>query len=219
VKITGRAGWGVTALVALVAACSNETASPPVDPEADASYVASAAVGPCAAIMQRHPIEGQTHVATCSYVKYQTNPPSSGDHYSVWGAFTTYTEPLPEGFWVHDLEHGAIVLTYNCPGGCDDEVAAAQAMIDAYPDDPICTQSGGTVRHRFVMTPDPGLDVRFAASAWGWTLRANCFDKDAFLAFARARYGFGPEVLCQDGVDVVGTSGDPPGCGAAPASN
>jgi len=34
------------------------------------------------------------------------------------------------------------------------------------------------------MLPDPDLDVRFAASAWGFTLKAACFDRDAFASRA-----------------------------------
>jgi hypothetical protein len=181
------------------------------------TYDASAPVGVCGAVTQQHAIEGATHVAVCSYVDYLTLPPSSGDHYPYWAAYMTYDQPVPEGFWVHDLEHGAIVLTYDCgEAGCADDIAAAQQMIDAWPDDPLCDAAAEGVKGRFVMTPDPRLDVRFAASAWGWTLRANCFDPAAFLAFAQAHYGQGPEVLCTNGVDVVGTSAAPPGCGDPP---
>ena len=179
------------------------------------SFAASTPVGFCGAVTQQHPIEGATHVAICSYVEYHTLPPSSGDHYPVWAAYMTYDQPVPEGYWVHNLEHGSIVLSYNCgEAGCASDIAAAQQMIDQYADDPICLADNEGVRHRFVMTPDPRLDVRFAASAWGWTLRANCFDPSAFLAFAKAHYGQGTEPLCNNGQDVIGTSGDPAGCGA-----
>jgi hypothetical protein len=144
-----------------------ETFSPP-----DASFDASAPTGKCDAVEQEQAIEGFTHVDVCSYVEYFTKPPSSGDHYPIWAAYKTYTTAIPEGFFVHNLEHGAIVLTYNCPNGCAADVAAAQAMIDALPADPDCAAQGSTVRRRTLMTPDPSLDVPFAASAWGWTLRA-----------------------------------------------
>jgi hypothetical protein len=182
---------------------------------AGSSLGPSAPVGPCGAVTQQHLIEGETHVPICSYVDYHTLPPSSGDHYPVWAAYMTYEQAVPEGYWVHDLEHGAIVLSYNCgEAGCAGDIAAAQQMMDQYPDDSLCTAAGEGVRHRLVMTPDPRLDVRFAASAWGWTLRADCFDADAFVAFANAHYGQGPEVLCANGEDVIGTaSADPAGCG------
>ncbi len=185
-----------------------ETFSPP-----DASFDASAPTGKCDAVEQEQAIEGFTHVDVCSYVEYFTKPPSSGDHYPIWAAYKTYTTAIPEGFFVHNLEHGAIVLTYNCPNGCAADVAAAQAMIDALPDDPDCAAQGSTVRRRTLMTPDPKLDVPFAASAWGWTLRAKCFDTDAFRAFALRHYNQGREDICSDGDDVsVGLAAN---CGAA----
>ncbi len=162
--------------------------------------------------------EGATHVAICLYVDYHTLPPSSGDHYPIWAAYMTYSDqPVPEELL--GPQSGARddrPLVQNCgAAGCASDIAAAQAMIDAYPDDPLCASQETGVRVRFVMTPDPRLDVRFAASAWGWTLRANCFDTAAFLAFARAHYGNGPEAICSDGEDVItAASGDPAGCGA-----
>src|SRR5579863_2467829 len=93
--------------------------------------------GACNAIVAQHPIEGATHVAVCSPVTYATKPPSSGNHYPIWAAYQTYASAIPEGFWVHDLEHGAVVVSYNCPSGCADQVADAQAWISALPDDPI----------------------------------------------------------------------------------
>jgi hypothetical protein len=48
------------------------------------------------------------------------------------------------------------------------------------------------------MTPDPTLDVKFAAAAWGHTLRAPCFDAQAFAAFIAERKDKGPEYFPQD---------------------
>ncbi len=168
-------------------------------------------IGPCAAVIESHPIEGSTHVAVCSPVTYLTKPPSSGNHYPIWAAYQSYASAIPEGFWVHNLEHGAVVVSYDCPGGCASDVAAAQAWIDGMPDDPLCVPASGDARIRMVMTPDPNLDVRFAASAWGWTLRANCFDPVTFGAFVQTHYNQGPEVLCSQGLDL--SLGVQDGCG------
>jgi hypothetical protein len=169
----------------------------------DAADATPPDAGSCAPVVEQHPWEGATHVPVCSAVTYVSNPPSSGNHYPIWAAFQTFTTPVPRGFYVHDLEHGAIVITYNCPGGCAAEVAAAQAFIDALPVDPLC---GGAAppNRRVVMTPDPMLDVRWAASAWLWTLTAPCFDPVAFGQFVSAHYGNGPEVECANGVDPTG---------------
>lgn len=172
---------------------------------------ASEPTGPCNATVEPHPIEGFTHVAVCSHVTYSTKPPSSGDHYPIWAAYRSYSTTIPEGFWVHDLEHGAVVLSYNCPGGCASDVNAAESWIAGLSDDPLCNPSAGDPRLRVIMTPDPNLDVKFAASAWGWTLRADCFDPVAFGSFAQAHYGHGPEALCAQGQDL--SLGVQDGCG------
>jgi hypothetical protein len=138
-------------------------------------------------------------------VQYSSNPPTSGPHYPVWAAFKTYAAPVPRGFYVHDLEHGAVVITYNCPGGCDAELAQLQAFLDARPADPLCT---APLKNRFVVTPDPLLDVRFAASAWGWALRSGCFDLPFLGAFIDAHYAQGPENFCFDGSDPPMCDGD-----------
>lgn len=191
---------------AAASACNDD--GPAVD---STSYEASAPMGPCDAVEQRHAIEGQTHVPECSTIAYGTKPPSSGNHYDSWAAFKIYTNAIPEGYWVHDLEHGAVVISYNCAdGGCGADVSAAAEMLNSLPPDPVCLATS-TVPRRTIMTPDPNLDVSFAASAWGYTLRAKCFDADVFRSFVMRHSGAGPENLCGDGVDLA--KGLAPGCG------
>jgi hypothetical protein len=156
-----------------------------------------------AATIEEHPATAFTHQAQCSAVTYDTNPPSGGNHYATWAAFQTYSFPLSPGFLVHSLEHGAIVLWYNCADGCDAEVAAAQAFIDALPEDALCDGQGAA--RRLVLVPYPALERRWAASAWGWTLNADCFDPTAFGDFVSAHYGRGREDLC-NGPGVVFSS-------------
>jgi hypothetical protein len=37
-------------------------------------------------------------------------PPTSGKHYDNWAPFGVYDEPIEDGFAVHDLEHGGVVV-------------------------------------------------------------------------------------------------------------
>jgi hypothetical protein len=151
------------------------------------------------------------HVPLCLPIGYSTNPPSSGQHYPIWAQYKRYKSPVAHGFWVHDLEHGAIVVTYNCPGGCDAELAALEAMVAKLPVDPTCAPP---VARRVVITPDPDLDTRFAASAWGKYIKSDCFDLDTLKAFYNAFYASAPENFCADGIDPNDPdSGVPVGCG------
>jgi hypothetical protein len=150
----------------------------------------------CTVEVAQHPSEGGEHLTSCQpFPTYQTEPPSSGNHYPVWADYHTYKTPVPWGHLVHSLEHGAIVIVYNCPGGCAGEVARAQALIDQQPVDPGCVSP---TRHRIILAPDPTLDVRWAASAWTWTLRAPCFDAAAFGDFIHAHYDMGGESFCNE---------------------
>ncbi|MGH7296132.1 MAG: DUF3105 domain-containing protein, partial [Polyangiaceae bacterium] len=134
-------------------------------------------------------------------VQWDSNPPSSGPHFPIWAAFQAYTSPVPRGYYLHDEEHGAIVMLYTCAddGGCPDVAAALQSVSDAIPDDPLCAQTGEGVRVRTVITPDPLLDVPVAAAAWGWIYRAECVDLPTLTQFALDHYARGPEVLCANG--------------------
>jgi Protein of unknown function (DUF3105) len=140
-----------------------------------------------------HDSEGNQHITVCSTTTYHTVPPSSGPHYPNWPVYKTYAQPVPWGFLVHGLEHGAIVVTYNCPAGCADEVALAQAWIDGLTD-PDC----GDEPARVVLAPDPTLDVRWAASAWAWTLRACAFDAEMFQVFFTDHRNQGGELICRN---------------------
>lgn len=68
--------------------------------------------------VQAHPPDpetGQQHLAPPARAIYPHNPPSSGPHYGatpVGGAFSE--ERAPE-LWIHNLEHGHIVILYG-PG-------------------------------------------------------------------------------------------------------
>jgi hypothetical protein len=103
--------------------------------------------------------------------------------------------PVPWGNLVPALEHGAVVIVYNCGGdtACQDDIGRAQAFIDALPPDPDCPG------HRVILAPDPTLPVRWAASAWTWTLQADCFDLTSFTQFYADHYGHGREVVCSGG--------------------
>jgi len=140
------------------------------------------------------------HVAVCSMITYPMNPPVYGDHYPVWAAYKSYSFPVPLGFLVHNLEHGAVELLYNCPQGCADEVALAQTFLDALPMDPRCTPE---VKHQTILSPDPTLPSRWAVVAWGHSLTSDCFDRAAFQIFYDANVAHGPEDICSDGADLT----------------
>jgi hypothetical protein len=157
----------------------------------------------CGAVKRSFEIQTSFHVPNCQALDYRTNPPSSGDHYGTWAAFRNYDNPVPRGFWVHSMEHGAVVVAYRCTD-CQDEVEAAVEAIAEVGVDPLCCsdQNCATPVSRVILTPDPELETDWAAASWGYTLTADCFESEIFRDFIVERRGHGAEAVCNDGTDL-----------------
>jgi endogenous inhibitor of DNA gyrase (YacG/DUF329 family) len=153
----------------------------------------------CSTQIRHEEDNGSGHYPFCSELKWNTSPPTSGKHYGSHAAFGTYTDSVPYGFLVHSLEHGAIVIGYNCPEGCAKEVEDMQAMIDRYPCDSGCTNLN---LRRFVLAPDPRINVRWAASAWNWSWKSTCPDTVSLAKFSHDHYAQGLEDLFELGIDL-----------------
>jgi hypothetical protein len=164
----------------------------PGPPDLASPIDADVSDGGCSVEESMPPLETGVHVPVCSAVTHGSKPPSSGQHYPSWPLFRIYDKPVPWGFLVHGLEHGAVVIVHNCPAGCPAELAELKAMVEATPTKPGCS------RPPVIVSPDPTLDVPFAASAWGYTLRASCFDRARFADFIQRRVNKGPENIPSD---------------------
>ncbi|QQG43038.1 MAG: DUF3105 domain-containing protein [Candidatus Daviesbacteria bacterium] len=57
--------------------------------------------------------EGRKHVPE-SEMSFQFNPPTSGDHDAAWITKGFYDEPRSDGSLVHSLEHGYVIVWYDC---------------------------------------------------------------------------------------------------------
>lgn len=146
------------------------------------------------------PDMGHTHVAVGTQVTYTYCPPASGRHYNAAanGPITARVygpgdAVIPEG-WVHNLEHGALVLLYK---GETPDQAALRAAFDAIGPSPVCGfqpggQSPGPLVARFDQMTWP-----YAALVWGRVLPLQTVDIPAIVAFY-AKYGeqTNPEKLC-----------------------
>ncbi|MSP61438.1 MAG: DUF3105 domain-containing protein [Myxococcales bacterium] len=157
--------------------------------------------------------EGAFHIDYCDTAPHAHNPPTSGLHWPwhpEWGVFTGVPQ---REWWIHALEHGGVVLLYNCPpaidggvpdgggmgaypcpdmgvpkapNGCPNEIAKLVAIFKARKPDHL-----GVVR--IIVAPDPLLPKKFGAVAWNWSYVSDQFDEKAIQCFVDARYGNGPE--------------------------
>jgi uncharacterized membrane protein YgcG len=124
------------------------------------------------------------------------NPPCGGDHWPVWAPYEKHTAPLPRPAYVHDEEHGAVVLLYSCPEGCPEVVTTLEQVFDEAPTDATCATLNPPVNARMLLAPDPEIPTPIAAAAWGATYTATCIDKASLSAFVERVYRKGPEDTC-----------------------
>lgn len=187
------------ALLLALWGCGKAEPSTPSDAGAQPLEVTAIDAGCAIAVESWAPGAG-VHVPVGTDLSWPSNPPCGGAHYPVWAAFQEFTSPVPRGYYVHDLEHGAVVLLYNCAlvaGDCAPFLDALRQAAAALPDDPKC---GGGVRVRTVLSPDPLLADPLAAASWGFVYRAQCVDLPSLKAFAAAHYAHAPEDECANGV-------------------
>ncbi len=155
---------------------------------------------PCAITVEAVTPAPANHVPVGTAVNWNSNPPAGGSHYPIWAAYQEFTAAVPRGFYVHNLEHGAVVLLYNCASvdgsTCEAIGETLRQASAALPDDPLCASP---VRVRTVITPDPLIPTPIAATAWGFVYRAECIDLPSLQAFVAAHYAKGPENLCTNG--------------------
>ncbi len=155
------------------------------------------------------PDMGHLHEATGNTVTYRYCPPASGKHYNSsgqgpirGGLYGPGDQAVPPG-WVHNLEHGAIVLLYSCraPEGqtapaCTD--AGQQQLADLlarWPDSPICKIPKGPLTPVIARYDD--MAWNYAALVWDVVLPMDQID-DALLFefYARNAEQFNPEKQC-----------------------
>lgn len=68
---------------------------------------------------------GRQHVTDISSITYNSNPPTSGPHFEVWAKKGAYSDVISDGHLIHSLEHGYVVLSYNCASKEESEAFAS----------------------------------------------------------------------------------------------
>jgi len=137
------------------------------------------------------PLEAANHIQPPQKANYNSDPPASGPHYNIAGqapvAWGYHGGEVAPEYWVHNLEHGGVVILYNCPTDCSDEQSMIRDFIaKAPPDDQF-----HEVKMVAVGYAVPGH--RFALLSWGWREFMDSWDSGTAEHFYEAHVNHGPE--------------------------
>jgi hypothetical protein len=132
---------------------------------------------------QGWPGDGATHAGALEHthvtgpVSYDVLPPVGGPHNPVWMNAGVYTKPIPSERAVHNLEHGAVWITYN-PNLPAADVAALTAFVTKQTliAEPASAVGVSNDSNRYVdLSPwaTNALPSPIVISAWGYQLRVT----------------------------------------------
>ncbi len=132
---------------------------------------------------ERFANQGQEHIAAgAEHPAYNSNPPTSGWHYSQPANWGIYQDELPDGNLVHNLEHGGIWISYKDID--QDTKLNIEALAKKY-------------SNKMIVTPRAKNDAKIAIASWTRLLKLEQFDEAAIVAFIKANKNRAPEPNAQ----------------------
>lgn len=125
---------------------------------------------------------GRKHIEVGSRVLGAgSDPPTSGDHYADWVRAGVYETSKDDGYLIHSLEHGYIIISYKCSEECHKLV---DQLISIY-------EKKG--KKKLIVVPRENLETNFVLTAWTYIDKFDSFDGERIEKFIDAHRDQGPE--------------------------
>lgn len=129
---------------------------------------------------------GREHISANSTTRFAFCPPTSGTHWSVAGLapirrdFYSPDDGVAPGSWVHNLEHGYVVIAYKgVPSAAD--LDAIRAVFEEAPASEVAAQCG--MPNKVVALRFDEMSEPFAILSWDRALLMSTFDRAQALTF------------------------------------
>jgi hypothetical protein len=133
---------------------------------------------------ERIPIQGADHIPDGQQVSnYNSDPPTSGPHYASPIPAGFYDAPQEDEYVVHNLEHGHIVISYDCSKLSDCEAVKSQLR----------DLSNSYRNWKVTIIPRENRDAAIGVAAWGWLDKLDAYDESRIRQFIDAWRDKGPE--------------------------
>lgn len=130
-----------------------------------------------------HPVEAFNQAGVQQHtddpVQYESTPPVAGAHNAQIAGCGVFAEPLQNELMVHNLEHGAVGITYE-PTLDPETIAEIESIVSSYNS------------HTF-SAPYEGQDTPISVIAWGYLMRLDELDEGAVRDFIEEFRQNGPE--------------------------
>ncbi|GAB4578615.1 MAG: hypothetical protein Fur0022_13510 [Anaerolineales bacterium] len=139
------------------------------------------------------PIAGAEHIQEGTVATdWNSDPPTSGQHYPQWAPAGFYTEAIPDGYLVHNMEHGYVIVYYNCElaEDCTAFKADIEAAIAAAGNDP------NTQTVKVISVPRAGMSTPVTYASWGHLYQPVAFvpaELTAYIQTYRSNPAYAPE--------------------------
>lgn len=124
--------------------------------------------------------------------QYNSIPPTSGWHWPNAAEWGIYSDPVPNELQIHNLEHGGIVIQYNCQsaqgGGPLDEAGCTRMRNDL-------VAIGRRYPSKVIVAPYPSMEYKVAVTAWSRIMTMEQVDESRIKRFVDAFKNKGPEFV------------------------
>ncbi len=137
-------------------------------------------------------IQGRSHIQVGeAHDPYNSDPPTSGPHYETPAEAGFYEAAPVDEQLVHSMEHGYVIIWYNCSSLSPDDCSRLKNDIR----DTMGQVENSPITHtsKLIATPRPTMDHLLALTSWGRLDKFDSFDKQRILNFIRVFRDAAPE--------------------------
>jgi len=126
--------------------------------------------------------QGRGHISIGQdHEPYNSNPPTSGQHWPQPAPWGIYDEEQSDEQLVHNLEHGGVNVFYKLELP-KEQVSRLEDLVRPY-------------RVKVILAPRGANETLVALTSWGRILKLNEFDEEKIKTFIKNNRNRGPEFV------------------------
>ena len=127
-------------------------------------------------------LQARTHIQVSdSHEPYDTNPPTSGPHAGTVPA-NFYDVAPPDENLVHNLEHGYVIIWYDCATLDGTQCQNLKSEIKGVMDRAKSVVIASDIK-KLIAVPRSQMDARIALTSWGRIDKLNAFNETEIMEF------------------------------------